>query len=490
LALSYVWGLPDSGILTTVTGNLDLLFAKDSLAAEMIASKRIPLIILWVDALCISQDSLTEQKRLIDDMDRIYESAYATAYATIIVPGCQNSDSAIPGVTTRRAKVNAKIGILTTDQYRIYCSNYLQPLEVHVRSGSWRTRGWTLQEQLLSRRCLYLTDTEAFFYSGNSWLRESMQKETPGTTTDGPLIAYQQQNNLRGERFSEMTYPFLVRDYTKRQLTHASDILRAFSGIYSTLCHMHNCGIPIEISNGILPKLLPKTLLWTCKASKNRTEQGERRINTNSNVNSTWAWSSRAGRVEYIGDFSSMIILTANFHFRSASPAPNHFLRANSTSTEVKLQHESLSGKQELLRYWPERQPDSYQSDVELKAGELGFWAPCVGINGDFDHFFESHVSEQFTSSRSLFGSVFSDVGLHGGISFDDSSHGRPNELVMLAGVPRPHDFDEDNFDLFADPPCESIVGLAVRTDSMVSTQLGLVELFYRLHNTDSENAM
>ena len=144
----------------------------------MVAGKRLPRVIrdatqlvvklgfryLWVDALCIVQDSLAEQQRLIDGMDRIYESAYAT----IIIPGCQNSDCAIPGVSTERPKINEMMGTFITEEHRIYFGTYLQDLEDHVTSGSWQKRGWTLQEQLLSRRCLYLTKSEAFFYGNNT----------------------------------------------------------------------------------------------------------------------------------------------------------------------------------------------------------------------------------------------------------------------------------------------------------------------------------
>ena len=313
-----------------------------------------------------------------------------------------------------------------------------------------------------------------------------MQPDRFPPQSSGPLISYQQQNHLRESgRSSEKTYCSLVKDYTKRELTHASDILRAFSGIYSSLCHIFSCTLPIENTNGILPNLLPKALLWTCTSPEDRTCRSDRRSDTPGNTSSTWAWCSRAGRVEYGGDFRDMVSLTGNVNFGCASSTQSYPMWVAPTHTETRLEDEAfLPQKLLLLHYWPGRRADDHHVHLELRPGELGFWAPCIRLTGDINQFFAGHARSYFASNHGFLNPSLTDFGLYGGIYFDDCSHDCPNELVVLTGMP-----DMENESLFETPPCETIVGLAVRTSNGVSTRLGLFELFYGEPHSDDEDA-
>ena len=487
LALSYVWGPPNPDILKTVTENLSLLSQKDSLTSKVIAGKRSPKIIrdaielvpklgfryLWVDSLCIIQDCLVEQQRLIDGMDAVFESAYAS----IIVPGCQNSDCEIPGVSIERSKANEAIGNFVTGENRVYFATHLQGLEYHITNGSWQKRSWTLQEQLLSRRCLYLTDSEAFFYANKSWFRESMEPFEGSSRITGPFEAYQ-----RTRTTCAAIYCSLVKDYTARELTYTSDILRAFSGIYSSLCYISRCTLSIETTNGMLENLLPKVLLWTCTPPEARIHRSRRRSDAPGEASSTWAWCSRIGKVEYSYDFSSMFSLAETFAFGPASTTPNPPWWAVYTDTETKDDEETDSLRQ-LLQYWPEWRAKDYSPGIKLKAGQLGFWAPCIHVAGDYNHFFGGHSKRRFRDSEGFLKGLPADFGPYGGIYFDDSSHDCPDEIVLLVCTASTEDYRlfETRF--------EAIVGLVVHTNNRVSTRLGLVELFYSEPYPDEEDA-
>lgn len=57
-------------------------------------------------------------------------------------------------------------------------------------------------------------------------------------------------------------YRNIVEDYLWWELTHSEGILHAFIGIYNLLCRDRCDRLPIDITQGIAPSLLPYSLGW------------------------------------------------------------------------------------------------------------------------------------------------------------------------------------------------------------------------------------
>ncbi|KAH9209587.1 heterokaryon incompatibility, partial [Leptodontidium sp. 2 PMI_412] len=103
---------------------------------------------LWVDALCIQQDSPAKHRDLAR-MDVIYSHSL---FALIAVDGT-NANAPLPGLRPRsRLPLKPVIHI----RGRVLISEPPSLDEV-LESSKYETRGWTLQERLLSRRCLYMS---------------------------------------------------------------------------------------------------------------------------------------------------------------------------------------------------------------------------------------------------------------------------------------------------------------------------------------------
>ncbi|KAF2188237.1 hypothetical protein K469DRAFT_768713 [Zopfia rhizophila CBS 207.26] len=87
-------------------------------------------------------------------MDIIYHEAAATLIAT----ASENSSQGLPGVsdTLREYQVCADVG------YMHLLWTFGDPIEL-IRKSKWMTRGWTYQEGLLSRRCIYFTHQQVYF---------------------------------------------------------------------------------------------------------------------------------------------------------------------------------------------------------------------------------------------------------------------------------------------------------------------------------------
>ncbi len=101
------------------------------------------------------QDDGSNKHDLISDMASIYSGALAT----IIAASGENARSGLPGVNKNSRVLENLLEISGTCLYL----TYRRPLNITMNESIYNTRGWTFQERLLSRRCIYFTDTQIFF---------------------------------------------------------------------------------------------------------------------------------------------------------------------------------------------------------------------------------------------------------------------------------------------------------------------------------------
>jgi hypothetical protein len=132
-----------------------------------------------------------------------------------------------------------------------------------VRDSVWATRGWTYQEAIFSRRCLFFTESQVYLVCKAMMCCEAI--EEPFTISDVPKFKTTKTLSLeifdRGERgmagahaknpkLSTSTRNLLeffdhLEEYTKRHLTYDSDSLNAFRGLLA-ISYFHTFwGVPI-----------------------------------------------------------------------------------------------------------------------------------------------------------------------------------------------------------------------------------------------------
>jgi hypothetical protein len=150
LALSYVWGSAHSA--SPRVQNVD---KDEPLPASVLpqvvedaitVARNLGLRYLWVDKFCIDQENATEVHILMSSMHEIYHGAYAT----IVAVAGMDASCGLPGVSSPRKIAQAQ----TKWQGKIVVSSF--PHVSHqVRDSVWATHGWTYQEAIFSRRCLF-----------------------------------------------------------------------------------------------------------------------------------------------------------------------------------------------------------------------------------------------------------------------------------------------------------------------------------------------
>lgn len=161
-ALSYVWGGPQ---FCTTTENIH------SLVHEGIDNHTLPQTILdairttnsmgipylWVDALCILQDSDTDKYTEIGRMRMVYRNAHVTIIAASsakAVDGFLQDRSAPPHTRLPFHCPDGRLGTFSLLPDAYIESEEAEPVD---------TRGWCLQERLLSPRALIYTSSTLQF---------------------------------------------------------------------------------------------------------------------------------------------------------------------------------------------------------------------------------------------------------------------------------------------------------------------------------------
>ena len=231
--------------LTTLTMN-DMLsgVATSTLPATIqdavIVTRKLGLRYLWVDALCIFQDSTSDKDVEIAKMDQIYQNARLTISAAsaercqdgFLAPRSWRGDFS-PSTSYSSilfACPNGKRGNVTLREFMIYDSR-MEPLN---------RRGWALQESVLSSRVLIYSSWQMLWQckTRKNWEGGRAEYFIRDLSELSALENLQLEDESgKGDVLKETenapwtSWTDLVHQYSQRALTEPSDKLPALSGI-------------------------------------------------------------------------------------------------------------------------------------------------------------------------------------------------------------------------------------------------------------------
>nr|POE83380.1 hypothetical protein CFP56_69387 [Quercus suber] len=296
VALSYAWLDLSSGPMDMLeTSNLERLsqtggisdatvppFVLDAMSLCQDLGERY----LWIDRLCVVQDDKRSKQLQIKAMDKIYRGATAT----IIVAADQTRDIGLPGVRgrPRRSDVLHRARNFSTDFRGIKNNNRF------VIDGSrWNTRGWTLQEKLLSRRCIFISNHDAYFVCSKTSYQEELVYD------EG--YPYEWARTALWGISSFARYCILVEEYTARELSHPSDILHALAGLGNVV----STQLETQLRFSMPERFLPQALLWAPTQEMIRREQVVNDDNHDGDMLlPSWSWAAWKGAVRFNSVFS------------------------------------------------------------------------------------------------------------------------------------------------------------------------------------------
>jgi Heterokaryon incompatibility protein (HET) len=304
MTLSHCWGsieilrLQDSN-LKTLCESIPLVRLPKTFRHAMKVTKCLGVRYLWIDSLCIIQDSETDWLREAGSMYHVYQNSYCNIAATGAANGEQGCFFSRNPNAVSATKVQPAWEDVTSETYVV-----VQPLH-HCKSrfldSPLLRRAWVVQERLLAHRTLHFTREQIFWecrtlmaceiYTGG--IRTAPECGGHHTNIGGDDLYIHrapdsQEETNRGLPKEAIAWNRIVDLYTRCDLTRASDKLIALSGIASEF-HRTRLSADDQYLAGLWKSQLPNALLWqgaTTTCSRPREYRAP-----------SWSWASIDGPV-------------------------------------------------------------------------------------------------------------------------------------------------------------------------------------------------
>lgn len=260
-ALSYCWGTDQLFTATKsnwpkLAHNIPFNDLPPLYQDAIIITRQLGLRYIWIDSLCIIQDSLRDWETESSKMSSIYQDSYATIAATHVTNGNLRC------LTDRRKPVKIPYENTTKKAFALRARLAIDHHPTHNPGGRVATpqgpltfRAWALQEHVLSTRILHYTTTEVLFECKTSYRCECLPERKIWPTT--PSLIPKAVASRKLETVWQV-WQHLVEQYSKRSLTFAKDKLPAISGIASRIREATHS----EYFAGLWRMNLPSDLLW------------------------------------------------------------------------------------------------------------------------------------------------------------------------------------------------------------------------------------
>lgn len=226
VALSHCWGGEISE--STTTANLqdrEQLLVVDELPRNFRDAIQITRWLgyryLWIDSLCILQDSHEDWAREATQMAYVYKHA-------VVAIAAESAVSSKTGILHDRDTDARAIAIpYFSLSLGIEGKLYIRELSYHDEIQPLQQRAWTLQEVFLARRVLHFTSQEIIWSCHTTALPES----NPAHTIPILLDTYTWKIEHSKSEDPLWLWYSLLDDYSYRRLTYSSDALLALSAI-------------------------------------------------------------------------------------------------------------------------------------------------------------------------------------------------------------------------------------------------------------------
>ncbi|KAK7634303.1 heterokaryon incompatibility protein-domain-containing protein [Phyllosticta citricarpa] len=281
VALSYVWGSKEDQqgfekLLTNLNNVLtrgfrhaieeDLKGMPKVIQSSVDLVRRLGYRYLWIDSICIVQDSNRSWKWNSQVMDRIYSNAEFTICA---------ADG-----------INAKAGLVAFDSPEASSEQVIErcgpglrlmisrDVESQIASSAWNSRAWTFQERLLSRRCLIFTQGRVFFQCRKATFSEDIVASPQASKTSAWSLDLVRSPLALLNKLEERPvwfYMHCVELFSGRCLTKSTDVLAAFNGV-SNLIESAMSG---PLCFGLPTSHFDLALLWTPQEALKRRVGGD-----------------------------------------------------------------------------------------------------------------------------------------------------------------------------------------------------------------------
>ena len=294
--LSHRWGNAAEAalwraVVVSPGGTLSMATAPQILHDVALLLSQLSIPYLWIDALCIDQDSETDWLIESAKMGQIYSNGYLNISAVAannategLFPGIKKSANLIMQVRLRSHMREVQFSLNPTREWLR-----------QVEHAALSRRGWVLQERLLSPRIVHFGEDEVFW----ECVELAAGKITPtAQMPEGALskldavhviVDLSDTFGLSSRAFEKTndTWRELIKRYSKTNLTKPSDKIVAISGLADKLS-THLKIPPSSYIVGLWKHDFVLNLLWTVRGTQCYPERAP-----------SWSWVRWDGSVTF-----------------------------------------------------------------------------------------------------------------------------------------------------------------------------------------------
>lgn len=361
--LSYCWGGPqefqlDAGSENMLKGGISASLLPKTLRDAVQATWDLGIRWIWIDSLCIRQDSSDDKATEIAQMHMIYAASFITISATRaghcsqgFLHQCSLPAPEAIGYRLPFASPSGRLGSII--------------LSSGLMNSPIDYRGWTLQEHLLARRVLRFTDYQLH------WSCRVISKNENDTIGGLPSShvrlldrIYKMYKGVHAKDQNCRNWMDIVEQYTCRGLSDELDKLPAISGIAQTWAQTSND----HYLAGLWKSHLPLGLLWS---SAQPFRQGEFQTYRAP----SWSWASMVGQIDWFNHSFTEVDPTLEILSCIIKPAhaqaPYGAVQFGSLIVQGLLQETVFDNAPELPAFTND---DIEYLDLDLADVHLDFW--------------------------------------------------------------------------------------------------------------------
>lgn len=309
ITLSYCWGnkanlCTESRTLESFTKLIPLLRIPKTIQEAIITTRRLGIQYLWVDTLCILQDSVEDWLREAKNIASVYRNSILTIAAADSVDSEGGLFRKRIRLRTRPVQIAPRIAPFSKmgSLEFIFAFGDRQESNDGIRCESrLDKRGWVLQEQLLSPRTLNFSSQELYWECPALLASESYPAGIPRDHDHNFERRYFTElkmkisgSNLPSDRDRvHMLWQHILVLYSKRELSRETDKLVALAGAANQVSKT----LEDKLLAGIWIKWLWRDLLWWVDVKTSTVVPlGARPKEFKA---PSWSWASIKGPISY-----------------------------------------------------------------------------------------------------------------------------------------------------------------------------------------------
>lgn len=344
--LSHCWG-PVQDIIKTTTTTIEAFkidIPESSLPKTFKDTvkicRRLRIHFLWIDSLCIIQDSAEDWKKEASRMADIYEHAHLTIAAS---RAKSSSEGCYTVTSPDMLAQSVTKGVYARKEPPKFPTNRLDRADTIL----WPTfsRGWIYQEMRLSHRVLHFCSQEVMWECRCCIRSESGCSDMDLVTNSMPGGRYTSIPYMRLSHEPRILWHRYVEEYSQLKFTFIKDRMAAFAGLVQ---RMEKERPGDRYLSGLWEKTLLQDLLWSTLHSE-LGRQDDRQT-------PTWSWASVRTPVTWEDKVDSALPFVEVLNIQYSTTGPSHMADISEARITIRgpLIETTFGGRKlELVRGMP-----------------------------------------------------------------------------------------------------------------------------------------